>query len=276
MLAAAMLRPIRSLFCCALLLTACTAAEWEIPEAHQAALPAGNDRIIAQVTDSPGLTRLTAAVLPPAPAVPEDPFAAHRAPIDWQVLRQAAGDATPPLPQPSVVLEIEWLQGFAPPEGFTRRVDTANGRILSSHRQERTTLRRTILASRSGDALFVHAIADQPGALGLRVRLLPPDPQTVETVDRRQLVAKGEGEPLAQAWVIPFESDVEPGEAGSIMIRGEGEALVVLNLAPVEAGPDWLADTWKRLGDRHDPGHWPPNPAKIWQGVLAGQDAAPP
>ncbi len=262
----------------------CNAGEAEIPAENLPAswegiLPAGNGRIAARVSESLQTTRITASILPPA-ASPADPFRIFRSTRELSAFLRRATSASPPpdlpaLPEPHAHIEIEWLAGVATPARHTLGIRADDGKITSSHRQDRTTIRRTILAGGTDDAIFIHAIADLPGALSLRARLIPPTPQTVEIVDRRQLVSTGEGEISFRAWVLPFESDVEPGENQSIMIRGEGEALIILNLAPSHPTGDWLEETLKRLGERHDPGHWPPNPSLIWQGVLKASSPKP-
>ncbi|MNY80969.1 hypothetical protein D3C86_2222830 [compost metagenome] len=73
-------------------------------------------------------------------------------------------------------------------------------------------------------------------------------------------------------WVLPFESDVE-NEGNAVILRGEGECLVIFTQTDAENQANPLAGTLSKLGERHDPGNIPPNPSKIWQAVSAGVPA---
>ncbi len=164
-----------------------------------------------------------------------------------------------------VDLKITWLNQEGVVAAFTRSFCPTDGRVQSVHKAGNTTITRTVIAARADDAIFIHLIADQPGALSFRVTLGGSETAGARIEDRRQLILPaGKGRLAACIWVLPFESDVA-SEGHSISVRGEGEALIVWNYA-VGKPPD---ATWTQLGTRYDPGHNPPDPAKIWHGVLA-------
>ncbi len=158
---------------------------------------------------------------------------------------------------PGAELRIDFPPGEAAATGFERFFRAPTGPVRSRYRILKTTLTRTVLVREN--VVFIHLIADQPGALSLRVML---DGARIE--DRRQLIS-----PAAHVWVLPFESDVAT-EGQSISVTGEGEALVIWVFGEGEH-----AATLARLGARHDPGHNPPNPAKIWAGVSASVENSP-
>lgn len=160
--------------------------------------------------------------------------------------------------QPSgAELLIDFPPGEAPATGFERFFQAHTGQVCSRYRILRTTLTRTVRVQEN--VVFIHLIADQPGALSFRVTL-----EGARIEDRRQLIS-----PVAHVWVLPFESDVAT-EGRSISVTGEGEALVIWVF-----GAGGRAATLARLGARHDPGHNPPNPAKIWAGVSASGENSP-
>ena len=166
-----------------------------------------------------------------------------------------------------VDLEIEWLVGSEQPVDFSRSTSQENGIVRSSYKVAGTGITRTMIADDEESAIFIHLIADKPGALSFRVGL---SGSNLRIEDRRQLVqpARTPTSPGAHVWVLPFESDVT--QAGdSIIVRGEGEALILLTGATGSEATRPLAGTLARLGKRFDPDHNPPDPAKIWHGVLA-------
>ncbi len=199
----------------------------------------------ALVLDSPGQTQLR-GFIPPADGIG----------------RQVA-DFLQILPrQEEVGLRIDWLDKSEVAD-FTRSLHSKDARVVrSAHRVGRTTITRTVTCG--DEAIFVHLIADQPGALSFRVTLLGSRESEVRIEDRRQLILPADAGRLAgHVWVLPFESDVATG-GRSITVRGEGEALIVWNFA---AGKP-LDATFAKLGDRYDPGQVPSDPTKIWRGVL--------
>jgi Glycosyl hydrolase family 65, N-terminal domain len=166
-----------------------------------------------------------------------------------------------------VELKIEWLSG-GKAVGFNRTVLTDEGALKSTYRVGSTTITRTMLADQEDGTIFLHLLADQPGALSFRVRLSIPGAAEPELVDRRQLVIPaGQADRTgAHVWVIPFESDVTR-EGNAISLMGEGEALILLTFAQGPKATSTLAGTLQRLGNRYDPGQVPADPSKIWRGV---------
>lgn len=168
----------------------------------------------------------------------------------------------------TAVLEIEWLLINPAPSRFEAAGSAANGATQSITRMGKTTFKRTFLARKDLPALFIHCLVDQPGDLTFRATLVTDPPSPIRIEDRRQLVATPPpGAMAAHAWVIPFESDVA-AEGSSILLRGEGEALVILVFSEKTAARKTLSQTWAELGNTYDPGHFPPDPAKIWDGLL--------
>lgn len=215
-------------------------------------LPAWNPGRAVLVLDSSALTRLRGMILP-------DPLPKVEAPADKRV----AGLLEIFKPETEAGLVIEWL-GADPVKDFSRAWQPGGGQVRSVYRVGSTTVTRTVLASGPDDAVFVHLLADQPGALSFRVSV---PGNGVRGQDRRQLVVSPQAGPASHVWVIPFESDVEP-DGRSVTVRGEGEALIVWNFSPGKATAKELAGTWARLAARHDPGHTPPDVSKVWHGVL--------
>lgn len=228
------------------------------PATWSDALVVANPRQTGFVLDSPAQTRLRGFELasPLTRVFAED-----------EIRRQVA-DFFTILPRPDeVTLKIDWLDKDGRAAGFTRSIHPKDGRIRSVQRVGQTTITRTVVAGGEDDAIFIHLLADQPGALSFRVTLGGPPAANARIEDRRQLILPaGAGHPAAHVWVLPFESDVA-GEGNSITVRGEGEALIVWNFAAGKA----LDTTLANLGTRYDPGHLPPDPAKIWQGILGTQ-----
>lgn len=168
-------------------------------------------------------------------------------------------------------LKIQWLAGEERPVDFTRSIRPANGMVRSTYRLRKTTVTRTFLASDEENAVFVHLIADQPGALAFRVSLSILGAGEPKIEDRRQLVLPTTADHMgAHLWVLPFESDVAT-EGHSISVQGEGEALIIITYALAADGSSPLAEVLTRLGKRYDPEHLPPDPGRIWRGVLETQ-----
>lgn len=226
------------------------------PASWSNALIVANPLRAAFVLDSPAQTRLRGFML-------AAPLA--RAFTENEIRRQVAGFFKIIPRQDEVDLKIEWLDKDGVAAGFTRAIQPRKLRIRSVHQLGSTTITRTVIATGEDDAIFIHLVADQPGALSFRVTLSGPPASQARIEDRRQLILPAEaGRLAAHLWVLPFESDVA-SEGRSITVRGEGEALIVWNYAtgkPLDA-------TLSKLGTRYDPGHNPPDPAKIWQGVVA-------
>ncbi len=226
------------------------------PSAWSDASITANTQRAAFVLDSPTQTQLRGFVL--------------AAPLGRTVtepeMRGQVADFFKILPrQDEVDLAITWLNLEGGVAGFTRAFCPTDGRIRSVHKVVNTTITRTVIAARADDAIFIHLIADQPGALAFRVTLGGTAAADARIEDRRQLILPaGIGRLAAHVWVLPFESDVA-SEGHSISVLGEGEALIVWNY---DVGKP-LAATLSQLGTRYDPGHNPPDPAKIWHGVLA-------
>ena len=175
--------------------------------------------------------------------------------------------------QEKVDLKIDWLMGEERPVEFLRSFLPENGIARSSYRLDSAKITRTVIADETESAIFIHLISDKPGALSFRVILSVSKGGEPTIVDRRQLVIPpspdAPGSLGAHVWVLPFESDVAP-DGNSIVVRGEGEALVILTFATGSEAGKPLAETLTRLGNRYDPGHLPADPSKIWHGVLAG------
>ncbi len=165
-----------------------------------------------------------------------------------------------------VKFRIDWASEDKAPEKFQNQ-SAKPDRLTSSHRLGKTTLTRTILVSETADCIFIHILADQPGAVHFAARFVSEDP--IEIHDRRQIILSGK-QIHAHAWVIPFESDVSD-DGKTITLSGEGEALILLNLA-TDTKKHSIANTFSRLGDKYDPGHTPPDPHLIWEGVQKTQE----
>ena len=189
-------------------------------------------------------------------------------------IREQVGGLLEKMPwQEKVDLKIDWLKGEEQPVEFTRSFLPENGIARSSYRLDSAKITRTVITDETESAIFIHLIADKPGALSFRVILSVSGAGEPEIVDRRQMVRQANagvpGSIGAHVWVLPFESDVAP-DGNSIVVRGEGEALIILTFATGSESGEPLAQTLTRLGNRYDPGHLPADPSKIWHGVLAG------
>ena len=166
--------------------------------------------------------------------------------------------------QSTAELRIHWFTGEESPENF-KSEEKADTSIVSTHLLGKTTVTRTIVASRESDCVFIHVIADQPGAVHFTARFVSE--ASVEIRDRRQLILS-EKDAQAQAWILPFESDVTNDGKSTISLAGEGEALIILNFTE-DPGKHPIVDSLSRLGKKYDPDHTPPSPNLIWEGVLA-------
>ena len=175
-----------------------------------------------------------------------------------------------PTPLDSFDLRIDWLTGEGALANLRQPSLLADGRIESTYQQGKTTFTRTVLVTRKEKAVFIHLLADKPGALSFRVSLNIP----AHVEDRRQLVATADSGLFARVWVLPFEAEVTK-EGQSIVVRGEGEALIVVNFSHEKGAGKTLSQTLSNLGNTHDPGHSPPAPSRIWQGVLKAHATAP-
>ena len=167
----------------------------------------------------------------------------------------------------AVKFRIDWASGDEAPENF-RNQPAKPDRLSSTHRLGKTTLTRTVLVSEAADCILIHVQADQPGSVHFSARFETDEP--VKIHDRRQIILQGK-QIQAHAWIIPFESDVSD-DGKSITLLGEGEALILLNLAP-DTKKHRIFNTLTRLGEKHDPGHIPPNPHLIWEGEKKTQDS---
>ncbi len=174
---------------------------------------------------------------------------------------------------PVFSVKIDWLAQDPAPAAFRASFDPKTNTATSTHNLGAAHITRTVIAT--PDAVFLHFLADSPGALSFRTSLLPPGGQgAVRVENRRELAwaAAGESEAQIRVWVIPFESDVET-EGDSVTLRGEGECLVVIAAATGGHGAS-VAGRWRSIAARHDPGVEHPDPVKIWQAISA-RAAAP-
>jgi hypothetical protein len=183
-----------------------------------------------------------------------------------EILSQVAETFPKLPPHEHVDLRIEWL--FTEnPTNFSRSILSAEGILESVCRVGGTKITRTLLVDKENDVIVVHLLADKPGALSFRVSLDIDGADPAKIEKRKEMVIPANektGDFVAHAWILPFESDVTP-EGNSIVVRGEGEAMVLLTYVK---DPQTLADTLNRLGNRYDPGHSPPDLIKIWHGIL--------
>jgi hypothetical protein len=166
----------------------------------------------------------------------------------------------------TITLRIDWLNRTPAPTDF--KTAFANGIATSTHTLGTTRITRTVLVS--DDAVFIHFLADKPGDLSFRATLQGVENGGTLLENRRELAwtATEKAARKARAWVIPFESDVE-SDGNSIVLRGEGECLVLLDFTDTESPAQPISTTWARISAAYDPGENPPDPVKIWQAVLA-------
>jgi hypothetical protein len=237
-------------------------AEWlEIakpPAGWSDSLPTANKRRTAFVLDTPTATRLRGFLV------------GSRFPVavDEKTIRGEVAEffKTNPLPG-AAELKIEWLAGGETPEDFTRSIEKKGGQIRSRYRLGDTTVTRTVIVAKDDDAVFIHLLANQPGALNFRVTLETEPEEKVRIQDRRQLLLAPATGPASHVWVLPFESDVSP-DGGGLAVKGEGEALIIWSYAAGNDAVKALSQTLSKLGNRYDPGNTSADPSKIWHGVL--------
>jgi len=170
------------------------------------------------------------------------------------------------LPGNEVLMKIDWLLGPETAPVFTQHGEAEPHRHRSRVRIGSTTITRTILSSAADGLIFIHLLADMPGALSFRASLAPPADGPIRVIERRQLHWRGPPQldlREARLWVLPFESEVEPFQAG-IFLRGEGEALLILDF-----GADLPENTPELLGAKHAPGQIPADPSRIWRSISA-------
>lgn len=212
-----------------LILTSATPAEpeWR-PAPGPLSAAATSDIIIARTRDTPAKTSVEVQL--PDSLGSDEWHAAGAITIDWERIQ---------------------------PTGFSRY--EAKGMARMVVRTDDTTHTRTVLVNRRDRAVFIHLLANKPGALSFRVTA-----GGARLENRRELVSEKPTPSRVIVW--PFESDVTPAEA-SLAVRGEGEALIVWNFGP--------ATLWDDLARRYDPGSDPPNPVKIWQGLFDEHVAKP-
>ncbi len=161
----------------------------------------------------------------------------------------------------AATLVIVWVNEFETPVGFESGRVSDSG-LVSTHRLGITTLTRTIHLSEEDGLAFLHVRADQPGAVRFTVRFQTE--AEVEMQGRNGILLKGEGL-RAQAYVIPFESDVTDDGKGMISLVGEGEALVILDF---QGEPNAvMSNPFLKLGEKYDAGHVPPSPHIIWEAL---------
>jgi hypothetical protein len=220
------------------------AAQWE-----DAVLLAGENRVVLAL-DTAGISRLRGA----SPGKPLPATAAD-------ALVRFATEKT-------ARLSISF-PGAEAARDFTRFVRDDGSRTKCVWKLGAATLARTVLIDRPSGAVFIHLQSDHPGALTFRVTLETAPGAAARIEDRRQLVAAADGGLANRVWVLPFESDVEP-DHGSILVRGEGEAMVIWAFGDA-AAKEKLAGVFAKLAARHDPGREHPDLSRIWRGVLADQ-----
>ncbi|BCU76814.1 glycoside hydrolase N-terminal domain-containing protein [Luteolibacter sp. LG18] len=228
-----MVSPVRLLVFLSLAATAAAAPPMELwfqAPAREAkdALPVGNGKTAVLVSGDPKVERLVSS----------------------------AGDFT---------LRIDWLDGDRPTTDYRRSLDLRDGLAVTTWKRGGSLITTTVLASRADDVVLVHLLAGMPGALGFRATL---EGKGIASIgDRAELLLKDPSTPSApvtRAWVLPFESEVEP-DGNSMVIRGEGEAMIVLARAPEPAA----GEAWKRLATRYGGPDEHPDLSKVWAGALA-------
>lgn len=162
-------------------------------------------------------------------------------------------------------LRINWLNP-GPVEHYRRSLDRQSGIATTCFVRNGARITQTIFLSAEESLLVLHLHADKPGALDFEAAFGRPDHRKSAIRSRRELDAG-----KLRAWVLPFESDVEPSEGG-IVVRGEGEALILV----AEGSRTELDRRLGRLGLRFDGREAFPDLTRIWSGLLALQDAPAP
>lgn len=224
-------------------------------------LPAVTSTFAMLVDDTAATTRLR-AWLPPKPLAP-----AALTADSWKT--RTAELLALPASTASTRLNVEWFDGGTQVTQFNRAIQPADGSNRSTYRLGDTTITRTVLASAADRVVFLHYLADKPGALSFRVSIDGPPAAEIQIEDRRQIVYSPKNGVAARVWMIPFESEVAT-EGRAISIRGEGEALVVWSFATGPGAAESLSQVWTKLAATYDPGQTLPDPIKIWQGIQAG------
>lgn len=228
------------------------------PAAWSDSLPTANKQRTAFILDAAAVTRLQGFLVgsqfPPA--------------TDEKAIHDGVAAFLKNQPRPGVAeLKIEWLTDGETVKNFTRSVQEKNGQIRSRYWVGDTTITRTVIAAKDDDAVFIHLLANQPGALNFRVILGTGPEEKAEIEDRRQLLLTPAIGPTSYVWVLPFESDVSPDGTG-LAVKGEGEALIIWSFAAENDAVKALSQVLLKLGNRYDPGNTPADPSKIWHGVL--------
>lgn len=182
-----------------------------------------------------------------------------------QDIRAQVDETFPKLPAGGHVdLKIEYLS-TEKATSFSRSILPAEGIIEGICRVGGAKITRTVLADKENDLILVHLLADKPGALSFRINLVINGVNPPKIENRKELIipaGDGTGGLGAHVWVIPFESDVTP-DGNAIIVRGEGEAMILFTYGTKNIGNALI-----QLGNRYDPGHTPPDPIKIWHGML--------
>jgi|GEM_PF-5642451 len=173
---------------------------------------------------------------------------------------------------PLATLRIDWLNNEPGPKDFEVEVTDKLKVITTTYRQGTTGITRTFLAT--PEMIFLHFVADQPGAISFKATLGSPRAGTTAVRERNELSWISTKEPAMKAYarVIPFESDVET-EGNSIVLRGEGECMVIFSFTPLDDPGKPISGTWERLAAALDPGEEHPDPVKIWQTILARRNS---
>lgn len=180
-----------------------------------------------------------------------------------QLLVPAPGSAC--MSPETASLRINWL-GTGPVSHYRRSLDLHSGIATTCFVRNGARITQTLFLSEKESLLVLHLHADKPGALDFEVELGRPGHREATIGNRRELDTGN-----LRAWVLPFESDVEPSPKG-IAVRGEGEALVLLS----EGSSAELDQRIRRLGRRFDGRESFPDLTRIWSGLLALQHATQP
>jgi hypothetical protein len=209
-------------------------------------VPLGQGPTASVVEESPGSTLVT--------ALPRD------------------GVQLPVEAQPLAILKIDWLNHEPAPKDFDVEVTDKERLITTTYRQGTIGITRTLLST--PDMIFLHFLADQPGAISFRTSLSSPREGNTIVQGRNELLWTSTRDPAVKAYarIIPFESDVET-EGNSISLRGEGECMVIFGFTRKEDPSKPISGTWQRLAATFDPGEKHPDPVKIWHSILASKGA---